>query len=280
MKINKLAIIASYFTSVICSTGSGIELDNFKLSITDSTGESKLTEKLTYPKALSSPLQLETSDVIRLSYKLVKTEDKLPVDLSYNTIVIESETKEYSYHQVQTSGKVGQFKLNLPYKSLSKNIKAQGGSDTNFNIYLLVRGNNQKDTIKYKLASLSLPESKKKLDTEKKSEFGPLPLIHHTFRPDEKVPLKALSLVFSGLVLAPWALLLVGWTSNSVNFSKFPTNPTKAVYNAGFIGTLVAYTVLNYLYWTKLNVFETIYYFTIITLFSVPFGYLTLKNHN
>jgi hypothetical protein len=44
MKLSKLTLIASYFTGIIC-TGSGIELDNFKLSITDSTGESKLTEK-------------------------------------------------------------------------------------------------------------------------------------------------------------------------------------------------------------------------------------------
>lgn len=93
---------------------------------------------------------------------------------------------------------------------MPKNIKAQGGSESSFNIYLLARGSGQKDAIKYKLASLSLPEPKKKLDTDNKSEFGALPLIHHTFRPDEKVPLKALSLVFSALVIAPWGLLLVG----------------------------------------------------------------------
>lgn len=39
--------------------------------------------------------------------------------------------------------------------------------------------------------------------------FAPLPEITHTFRPDQRMPPKILSMVFSGLVLVPWVLFVI-----------------------------------------------------------------------
>lgn len=60
----------------------------------------------------------------------------------------------------------------------------------------------------YDLFDLSLPPSASTPPHPEESTFHVQPEISHTFRPDQKLPPKVISLVFAGLVLSPWALLL------------------------------------------------------------------------
>lgn len=62
--------------------------------------------------------------------------------------------------------------------------------------------------IEVELFDLYVPASQPPPVHPDEASFHPLPEIKHTFRPDQKLPPKFVSAVFSGLVIAPWALLL------------------------------------------------------------------------
>ena len=64
------------------------------------------------------------------------------------------------------------------------------------------------DPLKVDLFDLILPESAPAPTHPDELHFHLLPEIQHTFRPDPKSPPKVISLVFTGVVVAPWLVLL------------------------------------------------------------------------
>lgn len=72
----------------------------------------------------------------------------------------------------------------------------------------LILGSFKYEGARYDLFDLSLPPSASTPPHPEESTFHVQPEISHTFQPDQKSPPKVISLVFAGLVLSPWALLL------------------------------------------------------------------------
>ena len=62
--------------------------------------------------------------------------------------------------------------------------------------------------LQLELFDLAVPASQPPPQHADEVFFHPRPEIFHTFRPEQKVPPKFVSLVFGGLTLAPWAVLL------------------------------------------------------------------------
>lgn len=88
-------------------------------------------------------------------------------------------------------------------------------------------------------------------EPQKKNVRGPKPEIKHLFRPAEKRPPEAVSLLFTGLTLAPLALLLILWLKIGVNFGNF--TPLAIPFHLGFGGILYLFA----LFWFKLDMFST-----------------------
>ena len=72
----------------------------------------------------------------------------------------------------------------------------------------LIVGSFKYSPLKADLFDLALPASAPAPQHPDEATFHPLPEISHTFRPEQKVPPKFISAVFSGLALAPWLVLL------------------------------------------------------------------------
>lgn len=72
----------------------------------------------------------------------------------------------------------------------------------------LILGSFEHKPLKAPLFDLALPPSAPSPQHPDESSFHLLPEIQHTFRPDPKSPPQIVSAVFSGLVLAPWLVLL------------------------------------------------------------------------
>lgn len=72
----------------------------------------------------------------------------------------------------------------------------------------LLLGSYTHDPAIIELFDLTLPPSLPAPQHPEEETYNPRPEIFHTFRPEPKSPNKAISAVFSGLVLAPWAVLL------------------------------------------------------------------------
>ena len=72
----------------------------------------------------------------------------------------------------------------------------------------LILGSYTYEPVVIDLFDLTLPPSHPAPQHPEEESYHPRPEIFHTFRPDPKSPNKIISAVFSGLVLAPWVVLI------------------------------------------------------------------------
>lgn len=72
----------------------------------------------------------------------------------------------------------------------------------------LIVGSHVHSPLKVELFDLYVPASHPPPQHPDEASFHPLPVIQHTFRPDQKLPPTTISAAFSALVLAPWVVLL------------------------------------------------------------------------
>ncbi|OEL29062.1 Dolichyl-diphosphooligosaccharide--protein glycosyltransferase subunit 2 [Dichanthelium oligosanthes] len=109
------------------------------------------------------------------------------------------------------------------------------------------------------------------------SKFGPKAEISHIFRAPEKRPPKELSLAFMGLTLVPFALFLIGLLRMGVNLKNFPSLPGPAAFASLFHAGIGAVLLLYVLFWLKLDLFTTLKYLGLLSIFLVFVGHRTLS---
>ncbi|XP_077429960.1 dolichyl-diphosphooligosaccharide--protein glycosyltransferase subunit 2 isoform X2 [Vanacampus margaritifer] len=93
-----------------------------------------------------------------------------------------------------------------------------------------------------------------------KTLYVPKPEIQHLFREPEKKPPTVVSNAFTALVLSPLLLLLILWIKLGANISNFSFSPSTLLFHIGHAAVLG----LMYVYWTHLNMFQTLKYLAII----------------
>lgn len=96
----------------------------------------------------------------------------------------------------------------------------------------LLLGSFEHDPARYELLDLVLPASQPAPQHADEATFSLLPEIAHTFRPDQKLPPKAISAAFSALVTAPWLALffLVRLNSLCSQCLRYLAQPQSMVY--------------------------------------------------
>jgi oligosaccharyltransferase complex subunit delta (ribophorin II) len=72
----------------------------------------------------------------------------------------------------------------------------------------LIIGSFVHSPLKEHLFDLTVPASQPVTPHPEEHTFHPLPPIHHTFNPEQKLPPAFISAVFSALVASPWVVLL------------------------------------------------------------------------
>ncbi|VDP07077.1 unnamed protein product [Soboliphyme baturini] len=100
------------------------------------------------------------------------------------------------------------------------------------------------------------------------------PEIFHTFRQPEKLPPVVISNVFTVLVLSPLLLLFILWFRIGANVRGFPCS----FYAVGFHACLGAIFALYFVFWLKLNMFQTLKYLLGISLLTFVCGNRTLRS--
>ncbi|XP_077058929.1 dolichyl-diphosphooligosaccharide--protein glycosyltransferase subunit 2 isoform X1 [Siphateles boraxobius] len=93
-----------------------------------------------------------------------------------------------------------------------------------------------------------------------KTLYTPKPEIQHLFREPEKKPPTVVSNTFTALVLSPFLLLLILWFKLGANISNFTLSPSTILFHVGHAAMLG----LMYVYWTHLDMFQTLKYLAII----------------
>ncbi|KAA0708004.1 Dolichyl-diphosphooligosaccharide--protein glycosyltransferase subunit 2 [Triplophysa tibetana] len=129
-------------------------------------------------------------------------------------------------------------------------------------LYLMVGDATLENPILWHVADVLLKflEEEAPSTIQTKNVYTHKPEIQHLFREPEKKPPTVVSNAFTALVLSPFLLLLILWFKLGANISNFTLSPSTILFHIGHAAILG----LMYVYWTHLNMFQTLKYLAII----------------
>ncbi|XP_077729223.1 dolichyl-diphosphooligosaccharide--protein glycosyltransferase subunit 2 isoform X3 [Canis aureus] len=107
---------------------------------------------------------------------------------------------------------------------------------------------------------IKFPEEDAPSTVLSKNLFTPKQEIQHLFREPEKRPPTVVSNTFTALILSPLLLLFALWIRIGANVSNFTFAPSTIIFHLGHAAMLG----LMYVYWTQLNMFQTLKYLAIL----------------
>ncbi|KAI7867267.1 Oligosaccharyltransferase subunit Ribophorin II-domain-containing protein [Spinellus fusiger] len=112
--------------------------------------------------------------------------------------------------------------------------------------------------------------------------FEKLPEIHHVFRQPQVMPAAWFSKAFSLIVLLPWIIVLGGWLSLGITPAKVASSLMKGPSSGpasivAFLVSLASIEYLFFLYWTQLNLFQTLGYLSVLSIFAIAIGQRALS---
>ncbi|KZP15312.1 hypothetical protein FIBSPDRAFT_867412 [Athelia psychrophila] len=131
----------------------------------------------------------------------------------------------------------------------------------------LLLGSFVHDPASIELFDLIVPASQPPPVHADEASFHVLPTIHHTFRPEQKLPPRAISAVFSALVLSPWVVLLGLWIKVGPSTPRL-FSPTILP----FTTLLAAFELLLFWYWVDLKLGQVLLYGGILSIPTVFAG--------
>ncbi|KAH7922761.1 hypothetical protein BV22DRAFT_1094055 [Leucogyrophana mollusca] len=131
----------------------------------------------------------------------------------------------------------------------------------------LILGSFVHDPAKYDLFDLYIPASQPAPTHADAAMFSPRPAIQHTFRPAQSLPPKAVSALFAGAVLAPWAVLLGLWGKVGISVPHL-----FAPSIVPFTALLGAFEALLFWYWVDLKLGQVLLYGAVLALPTVFAG--------
>ena len=131
-----------------------------------------------------------------------------------------------------------------------------------YTLYLIIGDATLENPILWNVADvvIKFPEEDVPSTVQSKNLFVPKPEIKHLFREPEKRPPTVVSNTFTALILSPLLLLLILWIKIGANISNFSFAPSIIVFYMGHAAMLG----LMYVYWTQLNMFQTLKYLAIL----------------
>jgi len=232
-----------------------------KITVEYADKRDTLHERLSVQAPLTKPVELESEDVLTLTFQIVekKTDDGTQPQQAFLRLY-DSETQEEGIIplRVTSLGKVKfQLDMNKPPSSLppsgSNSLKAS-----------LILGSFVHTPVKWDLFDLKLSPSLPAPTLPEEEIYHRRPIIEHTFRPDHKAPPRIISAFFSILVLSPWLGLVIAISQLP---QRLPNLLSPSV--LPFIITLAGFEGLFFKYWVNLKIGE-------VLLYSAGFAILTL----
>ncbi|KAM7150201.1 dolichyl-diphosphooligosaccharide--protein glycosyltransferase subunit 2 [Macrochelys suwanniensis] len=131
-----------------------------------------------------------------------------------------------------------------------------------YTLYLIIGDATLDNPILWNVADvvIKFPEEEAPSTVQSKKLFIPKPEIQHLFREPEKRPPTVVSNTFTALILSPLFLLFILWIKIGANISNFSFAPSTIIFHLGHAAMLG----LMYVYWTQLNMFQTLKYLAIL----------------
>lgn len=255
-----------------------LKIQQAELSLVDADQDRIVrTIQLEYPgKPLAEKLPLADRDKLVLSFRLQNqaASETTNTPLSVNQVFLRFSHANYPLHEVFAVAEAessGLYKVDVSVGSMRSDFKSLNG------LYIMsldIGDAKAEKSISWTLGDveLSLNGGINTLPTS--SDFSERPEIKHTFRLPEKRPPAVVTLVFLILALVPLAILLLLWARIGVNLSNFPVTLPSMV----FFGSLASIFYLYFMFWTRLNMFQTLNWLALLGTVAFLSGGMLLRS--
>lgn len=244
-----------------------VAVENVELSVADKDqGSAGKTVKLQHPNKAANALEADSHQkvVMRFSLRDKNADTLMLAHQAFVRLTYPTTGDEIVY--VAEADSANNYKFELDVGAKAKEFLYRSGK---YSMELIVGDAVIQNPFSWAVADVELtfPEGSVSTD-DKLGRYAKKPEIKHMFREPEKRPPAVVSTVFTALVLAPLAILLVLWMRIGANISAFPFSISAIGFHVGLAGIFGLY----YCYFLTLNMFVTLRYLTIIGIPTFLFG--------
>jgi len=241
-----------------------LAVEDLKVVVTSTDGVQQHSSSLTPGKVPAAPVDVGTTDTLKITFAVKDREGGQGVQPHQAFLRFYDEnTGEEGIQPVRVTS-TGKGKYDLIMSRPPPSLPPSGADPLRVSLIL---GSFVHPPAKYDLFDLSIPASQPGPVHPEEASFHPLPEIHHTFRPEHQAPPQFVSLVFTGVVLAPWFVLVGLWSNIPY---KLPGFSSPSILS--FLGTLAAFEGLLFWYWVDLKLGQVLTYGAILGAFTFATG--------
>jgi len=244
-----------------------ITVENVEIGVADKDQSTAAkTTKLVHPNKAASVLEADYHQKVMMKFQLrdAASGQLTTAHQTFVRLTNLASKQEIIFVAEADAQMVNKFDLDV-----GSSAKEFSGASGKYSMELIVGDAVMQNPFSWAVADVALtfPEqAAAKPDTL--SQYTKKPEIKHKFAVPEKRPPAVVSLVFTGLVLLPLAILLGLWMKIGVNISNFPMSPSAI----GFHVCLAGIFGLYYMYWTQFNMFLTLKYLGLLAVPTFLFG--------
>ncbi|OSD01488.1 oligosaccharyl transferase delta subunit [Trametes coccinea BRFM310] len=242
----------------VAAQAATLTLQSPRFTISASDASQLRSEPLSLAHKPTTPLSLGATDVLKLTFQVVDKDDGKGIQPHQTFLRFYDEVSgEEGIQPVKvTPGGKAKFELNMARPPAS--LPPTTTDPLKVSLYL---GSFVHPPVQYELFDLIVPPSQPPAQHPEEASFHVRPEIHHTFRPEQKLPPKVISAFFAALLAAPWVVLLGLWSHIG---PQIPHLLSPSI--LPFVATLAAFEALLVWYWVALRLGQVLLYGAILSI--------------
>eukprot|EP00199_Chlamydomonas_sp_CCMP681_P007027 CAMPEP_0119108106 /NCGR_PEP_ID=MMETSP1180-20130426/13470_1 /TAXON_ID=3052 ORGANISM="Chlamydomonas cf sp, Strain CCMP681" /NCGR_SAMPLE_ID=MMETSP1180 /ASSEMBLY_ACC=CAM_ASM_000741 /LENGTH=295 /DNA_ID=CAMNT_0007093689 /DNA_START=72 /DNA_END=959 /DNA_ORIENTATION=- len=251
--------VASQAHAQEAAVANKISLGNVQLVVTAADGTQLIRNSGAAPTKLLASPQVSPAETLSLTFSMADNFKPQQMFLA----LVHKATGAAAYAVAKSKKDSSDYTISLPFSNLQKQVGNQAGE---YIASLLVGDPTVSEALQWEFGSLELvlpasaPASPGAMrSAQLQPTSSQLPVIQHIFRSAEKRPPAAVSSVFTVLVMVPLTLvLLYVSTGLGINFNAWPRDSAGSAACVSFHVLLAAMLGLYLLFWTRLNLMQTL----------------------
>ncbi|KAM8917432.1 dolichyl-diphosphooligosaccharide--protein glycosyltransferase subunit 2 isoform 2-T2 [Spinachia spinachia] len=217
------------------------------------------TTRVDYPSKGKSSFTADSHQNFAMSFQLVDTNTGVELTPHQTFVKLHNQKTGQEVVFVAEPDSKSVYKFELDTAERKSEFNSISGT---YSLHLIVGDATLENPILWNVADVVLKfmDEEAPVAVQPKTLYVPKPEIQHLFREPEKKPSTVVSNTFTALILSPLLLLLILWLKLGANMSNFSFTPSTVLFHVGHAAMLG----LMYVYWTHLNMFQTLKYLAII----------------
>uniref|UniRef100_A0A672YWF1 Dolichyl-diphosphooligosaccharide--protein glycosyltransferase subunit 2 n=1 Tax=Sphaeramia orbicularis TaxID=375764 RepID=A0A672YWF1_9TELE len=242
-----------------------VAVTNMDLAVVDKDQSigTKTTTRVDYPSKAKSSFTADSHLNFAMSFQLVDVNTGVELTPHQTFVRLHNQKTGQEVVFVAEPDSKNLYKFELDTAERKSEFDSISGT---YSLYLIVGDATLENPILWNVADVVLKfvDEEAPAMVQPKTLYVPKPEIQHLFREPEKKPPTVVSNTFTALILSPFLfsglLFRALWLKLGANISNFSFSPSTILFHVGHAAMLG----LMYVYWTHLNMFQTLKYLALV----------------